>query len=128
MLRSPLGSMGGFVSNENVRRFELDPLLLSLLTVETKVGGLEPLKWRPVTVRLSMLTFKKEKESSYLRDLSDTHINQEVTGSRPLTELKIDSAQGKLQDASLDVVGFRLQAPKLYVLGFRANSSCSHLS
>lgn len=47
------------VSKENVRRFEAEPLLLSLLTVETRVGGLEPLKWSPVTVRLSMLTFER---------------------------------------------------------------------
>ena len=41
---SQLGFMGGFDSKENVRRFEAEPLLLSLLTVETRVGGLEPLK------------------------------------------------------------------------------------
>ena len=59
MSRSPWGSIGGFVSKENVRRFDAEPLLLSLLTVETRVGGLEPLKWSPVTVRLSMLTFER---------------------------------------------------------------------
>ena len=102
--------MGGLVSKENVRRFEADPLLLSLLTVETKVGGFEPLKWSPVTVKLSMLTFKKQE--IHLRELNNTHVNQEVTGSWPLTELKVDSAQGKLQDTSLDEVRFKLQNPK----------------
>ena len=47
------------VSKENVRRFEAEPLLLFLLTVETRVGGLGPFKWSPVTVRLSMLTFER---------------------------------------------------------------------
>ena len=102
--------MGGLVSKENVRRFEADPLLLSLLTVETKVGGFEPLKWSPVTVKLSMLTFKKQE--IHLKELTNTHVNQKVTGSRPLTELKVDCAQGKFQDTSLDEVRLKLQASK----------------
>lgn len=31
---------------------------------------------------------------------NDTHVDQEVAGSRPLAELKIDGAESKLQDAS----------------------------
>ena len=61
MSRLPLGFLGGFVSKEKVRRFEAEPLLLSLLlTVETSIGGFDPLKWSPVTVKLSMFTSIKK--------------------------------------------------------------------
>ena len=50
---------------------------------------------------------------------SETHVNQEVAGSRPLAELKIDGAEGELQDAGrlekLAHLGLELS-----LLGFKA--------